>query len=561
MNQWSPSDWLYHAEGGKHALFRYNEPSVAEENSSNLAEHFVGHVLRIPKVDLTFAYAVVGNASANDNAAVATDQWMPTALEQETQSFLFHRNVIQPLLGGCYLDLPHSVVLPPVFCGQLYQQAIASGNIPPSRLQSWQLKSSEKKASKNCALNDGVKAMLLRDYTTLAKHPRFPHQSPMAKQDVISVEIKPKAGYITSSPLVSPKNRCKYNRTRYSLQQQLMQGGHVHKGWRRKEDHQHLRHDSETIQNPKPFTPSTYSPLDLFSGNASQVTTALEDLSNHMQNNFRVFCSGTQIFGEAKTLEGESKVILDETIGKRTASACNNHHDANMNANSILLDFITNVVSTILHREKVLRNLLAMQLLDAIDGDGAIRVYDRLLHLCDGSNSKAEEILDKAMLCVDEKLTETERPNKPRLCGNNLATSPYVLPNCSILHKLIEEMDSFQSSHPEEHDVDASHEHCVQLVNQLSLEGCIYLLQNWLLSLAMCDVSFFVTFQCLTDDDQEEVCQSNDNGGIMIYDDGEEETMQGTVMIHYEVKVVDCDAKPAKKLRSRRQVEDKFQFI
>ena len=134
MNQWSPSDWLYHAEGGKHALFRYNEPSVAEENSSNLAEHFVGHVLRIPKVDLTFAYAVVGNASANDNAAVATDQWMPTALEQETQSFLFHRNVIQPLLGGCYLDLPHSVVLPPVFCGQLYQQAIASGNIPPSRL-------------------------------------------------------------------------------------------------------------------------------------------------------------------------------------------------------------------------------------------------------------------------------------------------------------------------------------------------------------------------------------------------------------------------------------------
>ena len=32
-------------------------------------------------------------------------------------------------------------------------------------------------------------------------------------------------------------------------------------------------------------------------------------------------------------------------------------------------------------------------------------------------------------------------------------------------------------------------------------------------------------------------------------------------MIQYEVKVVDCDAKPAKKLRKRKEVEDKFQFI
>ena len=31
--------------------------------------------------------------------------------------------------------------------------------------------------------------------------------------------------------------------------------------------------------------------------------------------------------------------------------------------------------------------------------------------------------------------------------------------------------------------------------------------------------------------------------------------------VRYEVKVVDCDPKPAKKLRGRGEVESKFQFI
>ena len=552
MNQWSPSDWLYHAEGGKHAIFRYR-PSAAENSNCLAEEHIAGHVLRIPKHDLALSYAVSGNASADDNAALATDHEVSNALEQETKSFLFQRDVVQPLLGQRYLDLPRSVVLPPVFCAQLYQQAIASGDIPSSRLQSWRIEGSEiKSTSNNYATNKGVKATLLRDHTTLIKHPRFPDQ-PMAKHNVISVEIKPKAGYITSSPLVPPKNRCKYNRTRYSLQQQLMQLGHVQKGWRAKID-QHAE-----IQNSKPFTPSNYSPLDLFSGSISQIQTALKDLSIHMQNNFRVFSNGTQIFGEdISPLEGESKDILD-TLVRQCRSIASNKHDENKSDDTILLDFICSVVSKVLHREELLRNLLSMQLLDVIDGDGAIRVYERLVYLCDGSNSKAEELLDEAMLFVDKELTEQPKP--PRLRGNNLAISPYALPNCSILHNLIEEMDSFQS-HPE-NVMNSSNEVCIQLVDQLSQEGCVYLLQNWLLSLAMCDVSFFVTFQCLADDQcTVEECQSIDNGGILIHDvEMEEKALRTRTMIHYEVKVVDCDAKPAKKLRSRTKVEDVFQFL
>lgn len=58
-----------------------------------------------------------------------------------------------------------------------------------------------------------------------------------------------------------------------------------------------------------------------------------------------------------------------------------------------------------------------------------------------------------------------------------------------------------------------------------------------------------------------EEIQGIDHGGIIVYD-GEEEGARGTrAIIHYEVKVVDCDAKPAKKLRTREEVEGKFQFI
>ena len=35
----------------------------------------------------------------------------------------------------------------------------------------------------------------------------------------------------------------------------------------------------------------------------------------------------------------------------------------------------------------------------------------------------------------------------------------------------------------------------------------------------------------------------------------------GTVPVYYEVKVVDCDPKPARKLRERKHVESKFHLI
>ena len=549
MSRWSPSDWFYHAEGGKHAIFRFSRKSLAVAEISSNVDDFVGHVLRIPKNDLAFAYAVLGSACTDENVA----------LDKETKTFLFHKIIIQPFLQ-CYLDLPRSVVLPVEFCAQLHHQAISSGLIPPSRLQSWRIGSSQKKINNSAINKEGIKAALLRDHTTLIKHPRFPYKP--KSTSIISVEIKPKAGYITSSPLVSPKNRCKYNHTRYSLQQRLMQTGHIQKGWCRKEgkEDQNCKLDS-VLQNSKEFTPSNYCPLHLFSENAAKIQTALKDLSNHMQNNFRVFYNGTQIFGEdIVPSEEHSKDILGELFLPQCKSSVNDNHETNVDVNSLLLGIIIRIVSKILHREEFLRNLRSMQLLDVIDGDGAIRVYQRFVHLCNGSNEQAEDLLDRAMLRAKDKKS-TQRPKRFRQCGNNLAKSPYELPNCSSLHNLLKEIDNFRMN--SDKDINISHNICLQLVEELSQEGCIYLLQNWLLSSAICDVSFFITFQCLTDIQchiMEEI-QGIDHGGIIVYD-GEEEGARGTrAIIHYEVKVVDCDAKPAKKLRTREEVEGKFQFI
>ena len=553
MNQWRwrPSDWLYHAEGGKHAIFRHINPPVIEDRHAAGDHRFAGRVLRVSKRDLALAYTAFGYAST-DAAAAAAVSCFDKPNEVDVVETLFQQSVVQPLLGQSYLDLPQQITLPPMFCAQLYHLAFSSGNIPSSRLSSWSIDDGPemKKTISKYNFSVGMNAFLLRDYTTLMGHP---------SKNVISVEIKPKAGYITTSPLVSPANRCKYYHTRYSLQQELMESGQIQKGWCKQKD-------QNGKSNPKPssFTPSNYSPIDLFSEDLSLIQSALKDLSNNMQNNFRVFYNGTQIFGEdIMPSDEESKAILDELFPQ-----CTNNLDAKNNIR--LLDLITGIIAKVLHREELLRNLLSMQLLDVIDADGAIKVYERLVHLCDGSNSKAEELLDKTMLCVESNGVEQRSKKSLLLHENNLAaSSPYDLPNCASLHILLEEIDKFQPHHPDT-DVDAFHARCIQMVGQLSQEGCIYLLQNWLLSLAMCDVSFFVTFQChsLTNDMQcpTEELQSIGNGGIMRYNEKEEGQEQlvsnGThTMIQYEVKVVDCDAKPAKKLRKRKEVEDKFQFI
>lgn len=584
--------WSYVAEGGKHAIFRYSGTDC----------RFYYHVLRVVKKDLAMVASTFRSESLGGLSTDASPTVFPSAATckiieymQESASQKFQRRIVQPLLGQCYIDLSREICLPASECSLLYHRALASGLIPPTRLPSWQMDfMGESDASVHSSLHEGVRVSLLRDHTQLPRHPRL-HT---ANNTVISVEIKPKAGYVTSSPLVLPSNRCKYFRTRFSLQQELMQKGHVQKGWQnyginevgKGEQHRLGVRDPKTIHNEN-VTPSDYSPLDLFSGNTPQVRKALLDLCCNMQNNFRVFCNGKQICGEYEApSDGECQIILNDMFHHSGDNDDDARDQQMTDAESTLLDVIIGIVTTVLDREsRLLSSMLAMQQLDVIDGDGAVIIYERLVHLC-GSNLEAEELLDKASITPSREFSPAEKnASKSDMystnmhdwrTGSEIIASPYTFPECESLDELLIEIIQFQTYFRERQQagsIDASHIKCIKCVNGLSKEACIYLLQNWLLSSALCDVSFFVTFQLLSSRhpsrhydggegdefqvlDANEECQSRDRGGIVFCSLQNNDSR--AVPIHYEVKVVDCDPKPAKKLRGRMNVvESKFRFI
>lgn len=261
---------------------------------------------------------------------------------------------------------------------------------------------------------------------------------------------------------------------------------------------------------------------------------------------------------------------------------------------------IIDIITTILDRESdLLSNMLLIQQLDIIDGDGAVLIYDRLVYLCNGSYDIADGLLDDAAIlpaydfmptATTTMTTTTEDRNNN---NNNTAqqrginASPYAFPECNNLDELLNVILQFQSLLREQQQqqrqqemddvtvmIDTYHSKCIELVNCLSKEACIYLLTNWLLSSALCDISFFVTFQLLTVDDcnVNEVRQSCDTGGIALCNPLENYELDSTtdhttttgtfaIPVHYEVKVVDCDPKPARKLRERKHVESKFHLI
>merc|ERR1712157_463702 len=92
-----------------------------------------------------------------------------------------------------------------------------------------------------CAL-DGDQIPILRRRDWLARNNTFVNNQPFAMGQLIrdhrihsthsiTVEIKPKSGYVSRSPLVNPSRKFKLLYSRYSLMQQLLQTRNVTKNW------------------------------------------------------------------------------------------------------------------------------------------------------------------------------------------------------------------------------------------------------------------------------------------------------------------------------------------
>ena len=223
-------------------------------------------------------------------------------------------------------------------------------------------------------------------------------------------------------------------------------------------------------------------------------------------------------------------------------------------------------------------------------------IYERLVQLCNGSNAEAETLLDEALLVPSDEFAVDAVEKKQSGGYHSISeSSPFTFPHhCKSLQNLlddIEKFDKYMRDHRpnqeaaatvndyhninlDESIVNNAHIRSMEHVNHLSKEGCIYLLQNWLLSLVLCDVSFFITFRIVSiESDHQEVvitCQTSDQSGIVLYllptkNDApstlSSSASSSSVAIQYEVKVVDCDPKPANKLRGRKEIENKFTVI
>jgi hypothetical protein len=363
----------------------------------------------------------------------------------------------------------------------------------------------------------------------------------------VSVEIKPKAGYVAFSPLVHPMHRFKYSKSRFALLQKLHQRGHVSKGWTK---------SSESIRI------SDYDPVDLFSNDRSRMSVALSSLFSCPQNNLRIWYNDIPLVGH-RLEYGESEPLCREMMECMFDMP-------NIESPAIMLEsFFEDVLVSILSHETLLPKLLQLQELDILDADGAIPVFQRLVDLCDGSETKAESELDKFCL-----LNETRGDR-----GQVLKMSPFALiGDTSTMTLFCDEISKFRQllalaapALPPADLLDNYRSQFLRRVQSLSVAECQFLLSNWLFSLAMCDVSIFISLQQVEPaseilESTDTCSESNSQTKILRCVDGDPGQLSvsiGDKKAHfaYNVRLVDCDRKPASKLRDREEKELVFRKL
>jgi hypothetical protein len=554
-------DWTYTGEGGKHALFLY-QPKQRPENII-----YVGRLLRLTKKDLALS-AVGIHVNEEDSSRPSTSASLPmhgssNSTPEASNSFNYIREMIVPRLSP-YLDLPEKVSLEWTFVKELRDQTLAQGRIPFGRHKDWILilpQTKEKEKSLQVP-SPYASALLLFDY-------RFSRCQSIAAAAIISeeqcrnytfisVEIKPKAGYLAISPLVDPTRRAKYRCSRFAMMQRLCRDGHVTKPW--------MERGSSSASSL--FESSRYDPLDLFSGDRHRIRQAVQNLVTCPQNNLKVWLGDEALVG-ASSARSSPKW---ERLGNDWWSGDDRCGPSATNVES----FVVDMVASVLDGERILSNLLPLQTLDIVDADGAILLYDRLVQLVGGSRDDAERLVDDAIPAMPLKDTQRTSDLHPLLLH-----SPLSPPNGSYatMNRLCEEIERFERrlnsalpSLPSEEEMDSARLGALHLLEELTVDECRFLLQNYLLSLAMCDVSFFVTIHpapttttAATEHLEAHTIrarsftvisqQEQDKPGMIAFSGDTSAGIERGVYL-YEIKVIDCDRKPAKKLRLRREKEE-----
>ncbi|CAB4296282.1 unnamed protein product [Prunus armeniaca] len=308
-------DWIYRGEGAANLVLGYNGSTPA----------FIGKVMRLQKAPVN------GSKSMNSPTALTVHErllWKDTedivaTSNKELACQLFVKHIMSPLLGSTYVDSGMRVPASKEFLESVEKNIISQR--PASRVDA-------AKVDTQC---DSV--LLMSDHSLF---PRGTHEV----EPCISVEIKPKCGFLPSSKFIDEGNAIKRSITRFQMHQALK------------------LHQGEVSEY------SEYNPLDMFSGSKDRIHNAIRDLFSTPQNNFRVFLNGSQIFGG---LGGGADSTNFVTRGKfEDALKCVIQGGDGLRTMSFL-----QLVAETVHNSGVLDQLLEVQKLDNLDIDGAIHAY------------------------------------------------------------------------------------------------------------------------------------------------------------------------------------------
>ncbi|PIA13777.1 DUF941-domain-containing protein [Coemansia reversa NRRL 1564] len=218
-----PHEWRYICEGNAKVAFAYTGSDL----------QFAGWVLRLNKCFLD-----------DENEVSSNQDTLLKEIEYLQKNNTFEIDVIGSLIGVQYILPQRSTYVTHIFLSQLNE--LAASTRPSHR------------ANTHIDTRQQIGVLVPNMLTSLAP-------TPAPGVHTITVELKPKWGFLTKSTLISDKNSIKRRVCRYCM-------------------HQYTKHDADNR--------STFCPLDLFSDDYKRVVYALDCLALSPQNNIRVFVGG-----------------------------------------------------------------------------------------------------------------------------------------------------------------------------------------------------------------------------------------------------------------------------
>eukprot|EP01102_Stenamoeba_stenopodia_P019052 TRINITY_DN7088_c0_g1_i1.p1 TRINITY_DN7088_c0_g1~~TRINITY_DN7088_c0_g1_i1.p1 ORF type:complete len:500 (-),score=106.67 TRINITY_DN7088_c0_g1_i1:11-1354(-) len=282
-------------------------------------------------------------------------------VSNELQELEFVLSHLAPLLGSHYLHPPV-----PVRISQELLQKIGI-SIEDSRPEARKMSNQTKKNGIDISIPYGF---LQRDHSLFAHETHDGH--------VLCVEIKPKCGFLPSSPICSDVKR-RY--CRYCMHQRL------------KLNHGEIRCASE------------YCPIDLFSGSSPRMDRALNSLFDEPQNNIKVFCNGRLSFTgniapssidsvasrtgqaappplleeEASRLKQERLSLLDGDLSSIGFPFASKGGEVEKDEGAGGWEALKRLVLEVLESNNILNRILEVQKLDDLDVEIVFRIYEKLL--------------------------------------------------------------------------------------------------------------------------------------------------------------------------------------